>query len=109
MTNNELPSNNVCSNDAKARKGLPIYTGVLKYFPRALLAISQVSRTGGEQHAPGQPLHWLKGTSADHLDAMLRHLADHASGTESDTDGELHMAKVAWRALAELETMLEAK
>ncbi len=107
MTDNESTSANVCSSDAQKRKGLPIYTGVLKYFPRALLAISQVSRTGGEQHAPGQPLHWVKGTSTDHLDAMMRHLTDHASGVEVDTDGEMHMAKVAWRALAQLETMLE--
>ncbi len=107
MRNVQIPSNNVCPDDAQARKGLPIYTGVLKYFPRALLTLAQVSRTGGEQHAPGQPLHWLKDTSTDHLDALLRHLADHASGVETDTDGELHMAKVAWRALAQLETMLE--
>lgn len=87
--------------DAKLRKALPIFTGVLEYFPNALLAVAEVSRIGNDQHNPGQPLHWAKEKSTDHLDSMLRHALDHG---KLDTDGGRHMAKAAWRALAELET-----
>lgn len=85
---------------AQERKGMPIFSGVLKYFPNALLEISKVSKAGNDQHNPGQPLHWDKSKSKDEADALVRHLLD--SGT-LDTDGVRHTAKVAWRALALLE------
>ena len=91
--------------DAKERKDYPMCTGVLDYFPEALAAVAEVSRLGNEQHNPGQPLHWDKSKSTDHADCLLRHLAER--GTR-DTDGALHSAKVAWRALALLQTELEA-
>lgn len=90
--------------DSKARKDLPIYSGVLKYFPDALLAVAEVSRIGNEQHNPGQPLHWAKGKSTDHLDSMIRHTLE--AGT-LDVDGGRHSAKIAWRALANLQTEIE--
>jgi hypothetical protein len=91
-------------NDAAARKALPIATGVLNYFPDALLAVAEVSRVGNDQHNPGQPLHWAKDLSTDHADSLLRHLID--AGT-LDTDGTRHSAKVAWRALALLQVEIE--
>ncbi len=81
--------------DAEERKRIPIYSGVLNYFPDALAAVATVSKIGNEQHHPGQPLHWDKSKSQDHLDALLRHILD------GDWD------KVAWRALAHLQTHLE--
>lgn len=90
--------------EAKERKLLPIFTGVVKYFPDALLAVAEVSRIGNDQHNPGQPLHWAKEKSIDHLDSMLRHAME--AGT-IDTDGGRHSAKMAWRALAELQTEIE--
>lgn len=95
-----LPTN------AKVRKAVPIYSGVVKYFPRALAAIAELSRIGNEQHNPGQPLHWDKSKSTDHLDCLARHLCD--CGTV-DIDKVLHDTKVAWRGLANLETVLEAR
>lgn len=83
---------------------MPIYSGVLKYFPLALLEISKVSKSGNDQHNPGKPLHWDRSKSGDELDALLRHLID--AGT-LDTDGQRHSAKVAWRALANLQKELE--
>lgn len=94
----ELPT------DAKERKALPIATGVLDYFPDALAAVAEVSRIGNEQHNPGQPLHWAKGKSTDHADSLIRHLVER--GTR-DSDGGRHSAKVAWRALALLQTEIE--
>lgn len=90
--------------EAAFRKEHPMATGVLDYFPDALMEIAHLSKVGNDQHNPGQPLHWAKGKSQDHADALLRHLKDR--GTR-DTDGERHWAKVAWRALAGLQTEIE--
>ena len=49
-------------------------------------------------------MHWDRSKSGDELDALTRHLME--AGT-IDTDGMLHSAKVAWRALANLEKELE--
>lgn len=92
--------------DAAERKALPIATGVLDYFPDALLAVADVSKKGNEQHNPGQPLHWAKEKSRDEADALLRHLLDRG---KVDSDGVRHSAKVAWRALALLQREIEAE
>lgn len=90
--------------EAQARKDLPVTTGVLDYFPDALAAVAQVSKVGNDQHNPGQPLHWAKGKSMDHADCLVRHLLERGT---LDTDGTRHSAKVAWRALALLQTEIE--
>lgn len=92
--------------DAIWRKERPLYSGVLAYFPDALLEVAHVSFLGNKQHNPGQPLHWAREKSTDHLDCCARHITDH-SKDPVDTDGALHLAKNAWRALAELQTFLE--
>ena len=56
--------------EIKCRKDYPVYTGVVRYFP----------------------------------DALMRHLLD---GDKIDDDGVLHLAKVAWRALAALQEKIE--
>ena len=71
------------STDGQERKGTPIYSGVLRYFPRAL----------------------AKDKSNDHADCVARHLIE--AGTIDADDGLLHSGKLAWRALALLETELE--
>lgn len=86
------------------RKEYPVYTGVIKYFPDALMEVSKVSRIGNEQHHPDKPLHWDKSKSMDHLDALTRHLLN---AEELDNDGVLHLAKVAWRALAALQDKID--
>ena len=90
--------------EIKCRKDYPVYTGVVRYFPDALMEVSKVSRIGNEQHHPGKPLHWDKTKSMDHLDALMRHLLE---ADQFDEDGVLHLAKVAWRALAALQDRLE--
>lgn len=91
-------------NDAQARKNVPIYSGVLMYFPDAIAEVAILSRIGNEQHNPGKPLHWDRSKSGDELDALTRHLME--AGT-LDTDGVRHSAKVAWRALANLQKEIE--
>ena len=77
----------------------------LKYFPNALKEVSKCSQAGNDQHHPNTPLHWDMEKSKDELDALTRHLIDH-SINPLDEDGQLHLAKVAWRALAALERHL---
>lgn len=91
------------------RKGQPLATGVLAYFPDALTKVSEVSQAGSDQHHPGKPLHWDRNKSMDHADCLLRHLRDHLTGNPIDTDGQPHLGKVAWRALALLQVWLEEK
>jgi hypothetical protein len=86
------------------RKARPVFTGVIKYFPKALMEIARVSLAGNKQHHPDKPLHWDREKSTDDFDALSRHLID--AGTIDD-DGIRHTAKVAWRALACLEKELE--
>ena len=88
------------------RKEMPVFTGVVKYFPDALKEVSICSQAGNDQHHPDKPLHWDKNTSTDNEDAMMRHLIDHTLDP-MDSDGVLHLTKVAWRALASLQIYLE--
>jgi hypothetical protein len=92
--------------DAKARKAVPLCTGVFDYFPDALAEVAIVSQAGNDQHNPGQPLHWSKHKSSDHADCLLRHQLERGT---LDTDGMRHSAKVAWRALAQLQIEIEAE
>src|SRR4051812_36402132 len=98
---------------AAARKATPIAAGFFGYFPDAIAAVSHVSWVGNAQHNPGQPLRWDRTKSTDELDALCRHLLNEISEPGSlDTSGAepvLHAAKIAWRALAHLQKMLEAQ
>jgi hypothetical protein len=91
--------------DYDARKALPIYTGVLKYFPDAIAAVAHCSKVGNDQHNPGEPLHWAREKSTDEHNTCVRHLLE--AGT-IDADGVRHSAKAAWRALAALQKEIEA-
>lgn len=86
------------------RKAAPITSGVLDYFPLALLEVAKASKAGNDQHHPNTPLHWDKTKSTDHADCIVRHLMERGT---IDTDGIRHSAKVAWRALAMLQIELE--
>lgn len=95
-----MPSN------AQARKDIPIYTGLVKYFPDALVEIARASFVGQQQHNPDLPLAWDRSKSGDELDALMRHLLE---AGKTDGDGIRHSAKVAWRALAHLQKEIEAE
>ena len=98
------PTQMLLSKDANERKATPITTGVLDYFPLAIAAVAVCSKAGNDQHHPNTPLAWDKTKSTDHADCIARHLIDRSS---YDTDGILHAAKLAWRALALLQIELE--
>jgi Domain of unknown function (DUF5664) len=90
--------------EALARKQRPVATGVIDYFPDAILAIAHLSYVGNEQHNPGTPLHWDRAKSGDEADALMRHFIQRG---KLDSDGISHTAKVAWRALAMLQKEIE--
>lgn len=95
-----LPTN------AAERKKIPIVSGVLDYFPLAIAEVAKCSLSSNEQHNPGQPLHWDRTKSTDHIDCIGRHIVDRG---KFDDDGQRHSAKLAWRALALLQLELEAE
>lgn len=91
--------------EASERKKHPVGTGVLDYFPDALIAVAYCSWVGNEQHNPGEPLHWAREKSTDEADALIRHFLERGT---VDSDGVRHSAKLAWRALALLQKEIEA-
>lgn len=82
--------------DSKARKCIPLFTGLFKFFPDALAAIAYRSFVGSKQHHPDDEVWWDRTKSGDELDAMMRHVLD--------GDWEA----VAWRACANLQKKIEA-
>jgi hypothetical protein len=91
--------------DSAGRKAVPIASGVLDYFPAALVEVARVSKAGNDKHNPGEALHHARGKSTDHADSLLRHLIDR--GKVDQETGQRHSAEVAWRALALLQQELE--
>jgi hypothetical protein len=90
--------------ESQDRKAIPITTGCIDYFPLVLMEVAKISKAGNDQHNPGQPLHWARGKSTDHADALVRHLIERGT---IDTDGMRHSAKMVWRAMAILQEELE--
>lgn len=89
---------------AAQRKAAPLVTGLVDYFPDALIEVAKLSKIGNDQHNPGEPLHHARSKSGDEADALLRHLIDRGT---IDGDGVRHSTKLAWRALANLQKELE--
>lgn len=92
----QKPKKSRLPTDAQERKAIPIYTGVIRYFPDAIAAVAKVSLIGGIQHGQTpETLHWDRSKSGDELDAMMRHVIDE------------DWSQVAWRALANLQKQIE--
>lgn len=86
-----------------------LYQGVVKYFPRAVNAVGEISTFGASKYA------WNGWEAVEnginrYSDAMVRHLFKEGAGEEVDPDsGLLHAAHTAWGALARLELILREK
>ena len=91
--------------DAKERKAIPLFSGVIAYFPDALIEVAKVSKEGNDQHNPGQPLHWAKEKSTDHEDCIQRHTVDALKASDR-AERIRHLRARAWRSLAALQIEL---
>lgn len=84
----------------------PIRRGLLEYFPRACLAVAEVSAHGAEKYSWNGWETVPDGVNR-YGDAMVRHSCKAVIEGPRDADsGLLHAAHEAWNALARLELML---
>lgn len=91
--------------DSAGRKRVPIYSGVMAYFPDAIAALAEHSYNGNQKHNPGETLHHARGKSMDHTDCIMRHVANY-----DGMDGEaLEAVALFWRAGALCQEVLERK
>lgn len=89
------------------RKEVPIHTFMTGYFPDALWSLARMSKKSNDKHNPGEPMHWARGKSTDQLECATRHLF--TPGEIDAETGEIELAAVAWRALAELQLREEKR
>lgn len=95
--------------DRDARNEILLWDACFAYFPDVWEEIAKVSQLGNKQHNLGKKLFWNREVSTDHMNKVFRHCFDHGTGNLIDTDGTYHMAKVIWRACAELQLAIEAR
>jgi Domain of unknown function (DUF5664) len=108
----------IFGHDYQGRKNIPLFFFLVRYFPKALVQLTKVCVAGNAQHNPELPLfdiNWSRGKSTDQRNTALRHMMDHATTGPFDQeppevlaaideeDGTYHLAKAAWRIMAELE------
>ena len=108
-TTNDDPSK-IGTGAIKYDAGKPaMWRGLIDYFPRACLAVGDISTFGAKKYA------WAGWEKVDdgiarYSDAMVRHICKEGAGEEIDPDsGLLHAAHTAWGALARLELILREK
>jgi len=91
----------VKNDDGKTR----LFTVLVEYFPRALLAVANVSEFGARKYCV-RGWETVPDARTRYTDALLRHILAGVS-EESDVDSGLHHdAHAAWNALARLELRL---
>jgi hypothetical protein len=91
--------------DSAGRKKVPMFSGLMAYFPDACSAVAEHSYKGNEKHNPGEPLHHARGKSMDHTDCIIRHLSNY----EGMDGNDLEVIALAWRAMALAQEVLERK
>lgn len=102
---------NLLPTSSAERKGYPITTGLLDYFPAALREVARLSFLGNSKHNPGEPLRWSRDKSNDHEDCIGRHTLERGGFEIIVIDGAEHKVRHsvcrAWRALAAAQIELE--
>lgn len=92
--------------DYDERKGLPLWTFLMEYFPLAFLALVRISVAGDKQHlnnSESGKIRWARDKSTDQLNTALRHQFDYGTGQKYDIDGHPHLGKAMWRLGAQLQ------
>lgn len=114
----------IFGHDYQGRKNIPLFFFLTRYFPKALVEVTKVCVAGNAQHNKELALtdiNWSRGKSTDQLNTAMRHMMDHAISGPFDQEppevlaaigvdeasGTYHLAKAAWRILAELELTIE--
>lgn len=84
----------------------PVRRGLIEYFPRACMAVAQVSAFGASKYA-WNGWETVPDGIARYGDAQQRHVVKAMIEGPADSDsGLLHAAHEAWNALARLELIL---
>lgn len=89
----------------------PIFQGLVDYFPRACIAVANVSQGGAVKYA-WKGWETVPDGYARYSNALGRHLlaesieGDYDSGPTGLSPDTLHAAQVAWNAMARLELKL---
>ena len=91
--------------DSEERKNAPVYSGFMAYWPDAIVAVAMLSKVGNDKHNPGEKIHWSRGKSDDHGDCIGRHQLEFDQWNEADRCW--HATNVAWRAMCQLQVLLE--
>src|SRR3974390_233862 len=79
----------------------PVMRGVIRYFPRALREVARVSQAGARKYT-WEGWRTVPDGENRYADARARHELAYAMGEILDADTEtMHLAQVAWNALAE--------
>lgn len=81
----------------------PVYRGVLARFPRAILAVANVSQFGFNKYGTWDGWQAVPDGQGRYTDADARHLVYDAIGPVDADSQLLHNAQHAWNALARLE------
>ncbi len=114
---------NLLPDDDQARKALPIFKMICRYFPKALREVTRVCVANNVRYSPErapEDIRWARGKSTDQLGSAFRHMLESAvdgkvfekctvdvRGTTGN-DEVYVLAQAAWRLLAALELQIEA-
>jgi hypothetical protein len=86
---------------------IAVHRGLYDYFPRALMAVADISTIGAAKYSWGGWRHVADGYLR-YSDALGRHLlAEQIEGKYDTQTSKLHAAHLAWNALARLELLLQ--
>lgn len=86
---------------------IPVFKGLLAYFPRACASVAEVSLYGATKKYIWRGWEDVPDAGERYTDALARHLLSYGMGRERDEEsGLLELAHIAWNALAILEMKL---
>ena len=95
----------VLPDDSDVRQQYPLWDGLFAYFPAALCEVARWSKVGGAKWNEDE-VRWVRESSTDHENKILRHLLDY---DQVDENGFIEAVALAWRALALCQTELEKR
>ena len=102
--------------DDKARKMLPVFSMLTRYFPKAMREITRVCVANNVRYNPDRDpadINWARGKSPDQLGSAFRHMLERTVDgmvfENTDTGPVYVLAEAAWRLCAALELEIEAQ